>query len=95
MEKFSALEKQLLFKFLDDLEDHHNNAGCNDYDLPNTTEGRLIHEKSIRLDMSKSDADDWLNVEHEGDKITTMDFFVFKFLRNKLERILNEPDETV
>ncbi len=95
MEKFTTLEKKLFSKFLDELEDCHSNAGCNDYDLPNTPEGREIHQVSVRQAMSKKDAEEYLDIESKGKKICTMDSFVFSYLRKKLERILNELDETV
>lgn len=89
MAKFTKLEKELLDKFLDELEDHQSNAGCNDYTLPNTVEGRRIRDKSVRLSMDKKDADEWLAGEDgEEAHIYTMDYFVLRYLRNKLEKLL-------
>lgn len=88
--EFTALEKKILFKFLEDLSDHQGNAGCNDFDLPNTPEGQQIHEESVRAAMSKRDADEWLSNEHgsKSKTICTADTIVLSYLVKKLKKVL-------
>lgn len=37
--QLNETEKKILGEFLDRLSDHMGNAGCNDYDLPDSPEG--------------------------------------------------------
>lgn len=88
--KFNELEKKLLLEFLDELDDHYGNMSCNDFSLPNTPEGRELHEASIRYGMSKEEADEWLAEKPKGKKISTFDSTVLGYLRHKLEIMLKD-----
>ena len=72
--------------FLDQLEDHMSNAGCNDYTLPNTPENKKFLREMISASFSKDDAEWMLEELEEQDCKTlyTIDSSVFGYLRRKL-----------
>lgn len=88
--EFTALEKKMLLGFLQELRNHQSNAVCNDFELPNTPEGQKIHEESVRLTMSKRDADEWLSNDHgsKSKTIATMDSIVLRYLSEKIKKVL-------
>lgn len=77
----TKLEKELLLKFLDDLNEKYGCAGCNDYDLPNTDEGWAIYQEIKEGSSLK-------NRPPESVPLLVMDFQVLNYLRDKLKKIL-------
>jgi len=88
--KFTALEKKLLFEFLDELSDHYGNAGCNDFEVPNTVEGRALFTAAVRYSYSEDDANRELAqaFEWSGGAIATVDSTILGYLRHKLEVLM-------
>lgn len=96
----NKLERELLGGFFDRLEDYMGNAGCNDFDVPNTTEGQELmrnvinhafrdeeEERKIQLESLEEE------IEKGRKKLVTFDFFVLLYLRSKIDKMLEERKE--
>lgn len=90
MENFSALEKETLLGFLDDLDERFGNAGCNDFDVPNTPEGRALFAAACRHSYGQDEANREIAeaFENSGDSICCFDTMILGYLRHKLEKNL-------
>ncbi len=97
---FTKLEKQLLNDFFERLEDYMGNAGCNDFDVPNTTEGQELmrnvlnhalqheeEEKEAQLESLEND------IEQGRKNLLTYDFFVLSYLKSKINNMVNGESE--
>lgn len=93
MQNLSNIEKQILLKFLNQLERSLGNAGCNDFRIPNDSVHRALMEKVIRHNFPIADEDQENQLERLNDtkckEIITMDFFVLNYL---IECIKNLPE---
>jgi hypothetical protein len=69
-------EWKILNEMLDDYAERLGNAGCNDYDLPDTGEGWEI---AADVALESDDPD-------EEPRLCVMDFCVLNVLRNKLRK---------
>jgi len=90
MDKFTDFEKKIFFEFLKDLSDHMSNAGCNDFEVLNTPEGRSLFSAAVRHGFSSEDANEILVAafEESDTTIATCDFIIFEYLVNKLQEYL-------
>lgn len=94
----TKLEKELLLEFLKDLDNRLGNAGCNDYQLPNTLKHHDLMEKIIKYNYSseesrKSEEYIW-NLDRlkdtKGPYISTIDFLVLGYLQTRVEQLETE-----
>lgn len=92
---FTKLELETLIAFLKDLEHHYSIAGCNDFDIPNTPEGRAMYIAAVRFGMSEEDATEDLahTFEHSKDRIYTFDTLILSYLKHKIELMLQQVSE--
>lgn len=67
-------ELKLLNEFLEDLSDRMGNAGCNDFDMPNTPEG-----KQLEIDINSHYKD--------NPNASCFDFCVLDYLKFRLNQI--------
>lgn len=88
-EKFSEFEKKILNNFFNMLEEKFSSAGCNDFYLPNNSDGKKLQEESVRYNYNEKDANQLLSIEQTGKEIHIIDADVFSYLRAKIERALN------
>ncbi len=82
------LEQKLLKQAIDELDDIHSNAGCNDLELPNTPEAvQIIKEAwawNFRCPVEKIEQHkEWPEIIRYGNKISTQDFILIYLLRKK------------
>lgn len=78
----NALEMTILFEFLDRLADSMGNAGCNDYELPDTPEGWALR-REVEAAMDEPG---------DCDRLSTYDWAVLSVLRDKLNMVLLEAN---
>lgn len=50
MDNLNATERAVMCDFMGRLQQHMGNAGCNDYDLPDTDEGHALAKEAEDLD---------------------------------------------
>jgi hypothetical protein len=78
--ELDALEKRLFDIFAKELDDHHSNAGSNDFEWPSWLP--LEKRKEIMIELSKDQPDDYMLGFAEDDYV--FDFMVFEYLRKKI-----------
>ena len=71
-------EKAMLGKLLDDYAEKLGNAGCNDFDLPDTDEGRSLAKETHKREGEGDDSD-------EVPSLCVMDWILLGVLRDKLD----------
>ncbi len=78
------IEREVFTRMLDDLSDRFGNAGCNDFEIPNTPEYQEFVERVVRHNIDEEDADEWLDEikETPSDTITIFDIWVLEYLRD-------------
>jgi len=88
--KFTKLERDSLWSFLKDLSDHQSNAGCNDFKVPNTEEGRALIRAVYTNYYTPEAAEEEIanTLDTNRDHFYTMDSWVLDHLWNKLTILL-------
>jgi len=80
---------QKAIEFLDELSDIQGNAGCNDFDMPNTPENRVFFEEMEAYNNSENE--DRQELPPLNDKnIYTLDILVNSYVRHCLKNMLME-----
>lgn len=97
--KLTDYERELWNDFLDQLQTHIDNAGCNNFKLANTVEGRRIAEDMIKTQYGQKDQKQLLEdledqIEYGGE-IGVLDTSVFVYLRDKVDQILDESNTDI
>lgn len=78
MSKLNKTERAVMVEFLDRLADAMGNAGCNDYTLPDSPEGKLLWVDA------ETEAGEPLPLPTAVGPFYTQDFMVLAALRKKL-----------
>jgi hypothetical protein len=81
MAELNEAEKAALKRLLDDYGERLGNAGCNDFDVPNTPEN-LAMVAAAQYDPANHTEDNEPNVD--GDRIYTTDFVILDHLVKRL-----------
>lgn len=84
------IERQIFSRILDDLSDRYDNAGCNDFSIPNTPEGKEFAERVVRYALEgnggilQEEVDDWVEntCSTESESIILFDWQVLHYLRS-------------
>jgi hypothetical protein len=84
MLKLNETEKRIFSDFLDQLSDYMSNAGCNDYDLPNSEEGKMLwleNENRVKKDNYEPLLD---KIPENQKDFCTFDWILLSTLRKKI-----------
>jgi len=87
--ELTALEKKLLFNFLEQMVEYECSASTEPFELPNTVEGRTLFAAAVKHGHADQDAHKIIEYAfiNSGETISIIDSILLGYLADKLGKV--------